>query len=96
MRVQAKGDTAAAEAQMRAIAEADPSNSAAALDVARFLIRGEGVEAGRAELERLIATAEDKFTFQMALAQLAVSDPKAFADLAEMAKKAVPPQGVAA
>ena len=30
------------------------------------------------------------------LAQLAVSDPKAFADLAEMAKKAVPPQGVAA
>ena len=65
-----QGDTAAAEAQMRAIAEADPSNAAAALDVARFLIRGEGVEVGRAELERLIATAEDKFTFQMALAQL--------------------------
>ena len=65
-----QGDTAAAQAQMRAIAEADPSNAAAALDVARFLIRTEGVEAGRAELERLIAPAEDKFPFQMALAQL--------------------------
>jgi tetratricopeptide (TPR) repeat protein len=65
-----QGDTVAAKAQMRAIAEADPSNAAAALDVARFLIRTEGIEAGRAELERLIATAERKFPFQMALAQL--------------------------
>lgn len=64
-----RDDLEGAETQMRAIAEANPDDPAAALRVAQFLLTTKGPEAGRAELERLLSEAEDKTPYQIAMAQ---------------------------
>jgi tetratricopeptide (TPR) repeat protein len=57
-----------AEKQLRLIAAADPKNSAAQLDVVRFLFATKGAAAARAELVSHISAGGDVFAYQMALA----------------------------
>lgn len=64
------GDIESAEAQMRALAAAEPDNSDLALDVVRYLMRARGKDSGRAELERLIAQGQNGFPFRMVLSEL--------------------------
>ena len=57
-----------AEKELRDIAAADPKNTAAELDVVRFLFATKGPPAARAELVARIAAGGDIFAYQMALA----------------------------
>jgi cellulose synthase operon protein C len=59
-----------AEAQMRAIAKANPDNSKAELDVVRLISGVKGLESGKEELENRIKAGGDVFTYQMALADV--------------------------
>ena len=59
-----------AEKEMRAIAAANPANTAAALDVVRFLRAVKGSAAARQELDVRIKAGGNVFPFQMALADL--------------------------
>lgn len=58
------GQDANAEAELRAIAEANPEDDEALLSVARFVAETRGMDAARAELERLIG-ARDGVVAQM-------------------------------
>lgn len=69
-----KGDIDGAVAQFRSVSQAKPEDAAAALDVARFLIRVRGLEAGRAELESLVARAPGVIDYTLALATLDYSN----------------------
>lgn len=65
-------DVAGAEAQLRKIAEIS-GEADAALDVVRLIVQRRGLDAARAELDALIAGAEDAdaaFPFRLALASL--------------------------
>ena len=57
-----------AEKQLRQIAAADPKNSAAQLDVIRFVFATKGPATARAELVSHISAGGDVFPYQMALA----------------------------
>ena len=59
-----------AEAEMRAIAKANPDNSKAELDVVRLISGVKGLESGKEELENRIKAGGDVFTYQMALADV--------------------------
>ena len=59
-----------AEKTIRAIADANPSNSDAKLELARFLFVIKGPDAARQELVALIAAGGDVFPYQIALAEL--------------------------
>ncbi len=63
-----------AESQLRHVAETDPDNAEAALDVVRLLNQIQGFEAARAELERLIAGNSKNLRFRRFLSQLEVSN----------------------
>jgi pentatricopeptide repeat protein len=58
-----------AEKELRAKADADPSDSKAGLDLVRFLNAVKGPEAARGELDARIKTGGDVFDYQIALAQ---------------------------
>ena len=58
-----------AENQLRAIIAANPKNSAAVLDLVRFLYSTKGPAAARAELVNHINAGGDVFPYQMALAE---------------------------
>ena len=57
-----------AEVQLRAIVTADPQNSAAVLDLVRFLYANKGALAARSELVTRINAGGNVFPYQMALA----------------------------
>jgi cellulose synthase operon protein C len=59
-----------AEAEMRAIAKANPDNSKAELDVVRLISGVKGLESGKEELENRIKAGGDVFVYQMALADV--------------------------
>ena len=63
-----------AEKLMRSIAAADPANTAAELDVVRFLLATKGSAAARQELDARIKAGGNVFPFQMALADLDLHD----------------------
>ncbi|MEO1456554.1 MAG: tetratricopeptide repeat protein [Pseudomonadota bacterium] len=69
----AKGDYAAGEEQLRAIAANDPDDAAHELRVAQFIGRTQGEAAARAELERLVKSEEDPWPFIQALASLDIA-----------------------
>jgi tetratricopeptide (TPR) repeat protein len=62
-----------AEQEVRAIAESDPADSEAALDVARFLNSFRGPQAAEEELKSRIQAGGDIFGYQMLLANLYVA-----------------------
>src|ERR1017187_4180812 len=59
-----------AEKLMRSVVAADPANSAAELEVVRFLLATKGSAAARQELDDRIKAGGNTFPFQMALADL--------------------------
>ena len=63
-----------AEKLMRSIAAANPANSAAELEVVRFLLATKGSAAARQELDDRIKAGGNVFPFQMALADLDALD----------------------
>ncbi len=68
-----QNDMDGAEKELRALADADPADAEAALDVVRFVGRRSGEEAGRAELGARIAAAATpgvKLRLQLALADI--------------------------
>ena len=65
-----------AEKLLRSIAAADPANTAAGLEVVRFLFATKGSAAARGELDARIKAGGNVFPYQMALVDLDVSDGK--------------------
>ncbi|WP_165475236.1 tetratricopeptide repeat protein [Nitrobacter sp. Nb-311A] len=65
-----------AEKELRTRVSANPHDSKIALDLVRFLSLAKGPEAARTELDKLIKVGGDVFDYEMALAQLDVSQNK--------------------
>ena len=64
----------AAETEVRGIAQRDPANSEAGLDVVRFLSTFKGLPAAKEELNKRIAAGGDVFPYQLTLADLSVAE----------------------
>ena len=77
-----------AEKLMRSIAAADPANTAAELEVVRFLLATKGSAAARQELDSRIKAGGNVFPFQMALADLDVADGN-FPDGSQLLEKLI-------
>ncbi|MEM6677261.1 MAG: tetratricopeptide repeat protein [Pseudomonadota bacterium] len=69
------GELDKAEEQLRALVDITDDRTEAQLQVAQFILRTQGVDAGKVELEALIAAAEadDKWPFERALGSLLYS-----------------------
>ncbi|WP_063615464.1 tetratricopeptide repeat protein [Bradyrhizobium sp. Tv2a-2] len=65
-----------AEKELRARVDMDPSDKRAVLDLVRFLNTSKGLQAARAELENRIKSGGDVFDYQLALAEVDISEGK--------------------
>ena len=63
-----------AERELRAVAEATPTDTKAGMDLIRFLVLTKGAKAGREELNARIRNGEDTFDYQIALAELDITE----------------------
>ncbi len=72
-----QGDKEKAEQEIRKIAARKPDDFAAGINVVRLVGAFKGNDAARAELEKIIAKGGDTFKYQLAMAQLHISQSKA-------------------
>jgi len=71
-----QGDKDKAEQEMRKIAANNPDDFTAGINVVRFVGSVRGIDAARGELEKIIARGGDVYKYQLAMAQLYVSQSK--------------------
>ncbi len=79
-----RNDLSAAETYLRALATADDASETEKLTVVDFLRQTQGMEAARAELDRLIATEDDNSSYRALHATLAFVQGDQDAAIAEM------------